>query len=292
MSEAPRVSVIIPAYNSEGTIEATLEALERQTFADFETIVVDSSPGEATARLLENRSSVRFHHSEARLRPHGARNRGMELASGEIIVFTDPDCVARPDWLERLVSSHDTGHQLVGGAIEVHGGGWFERGIHISKFSAWNAGTRTGPRSDLATANVLWARELIERLGGFSDQRWSADTEITWRAQREGVEPYFEPRAVVGHTHTTGPRDFWRERRLRGLDFAEMRIEAAGWSRWRAAAQMLLVPLVPPLLLARAFGRAGLRGVPSVLVTAPVQLLGYLAWSLGEGRAFWRRAFG
>jgi GT2 family glycosyltransferase len=292
MSEPPRVSVIIPAYNSEGTITATLEALERQAFTDFETIVVDSSPGEATARLMADRfPDVTYHHSAQRLLPHGARNRGVEFAQGELLVFTDPDCVAGPDWLARLVAAHDQGHPVVGGAIEVDGG-WIEQGIHLSKFSAWTGGGPAGTRADLATANVLWDRSLITRVGPFPTDEWSGDTELSWRARAEGVELRFEPGAVVSHTHVTGIRAAWRERYVRGKDFAGMRMRVEQWSRPLAAVHLLAVPLVPALLLARALGRAR-RGddLRRAILTAPIQLFAYLGWSLGEGRAFARAAF-
>jgi GT2 family glycosyltransferase len=292
MSEPPRVSVIIPAYNSEGTITATLEALERQAFTDFETIVVDSSPGEATVRLMADRfPDVTYHHSAQRLLPHGARNRGVEFAQGELLVFTDPDCVAGPDWLARLVAAHDQGHPVVGGAIEVDGG-WIEQGIHLSKFSAWTGGGPAGTRADLATANVLWDRSLITRVGPFPTDEWSGDTELSWRARAEGVELRFEPGAVVSHTHVTGIRAAWRERYVRGKDFAGMRMRVEQWSRPLAAVHLLAVPLVPALLLARALGRAR-RGddLRRAILTAPIQLFAYLGWSLGEGRAFARAAF-
>jgi GT2 family glycosyltransferase len=292
MSEPPRVSVIIPAYNSEGTIAATLEALERQAFTDFETVVVDSSPGEATARLMADRfPDVTYHHSAQRLLPHGARNRGVEFAQGELLVFTDPDCVAGPDWLARLVAAHDQGHPVVGGAIEVDGG-WIEQGIHLSKFSAWTGGGPAGTRADLATANVLWDRSLITRVGPFPTDEWSGDTELSWRARAEGVELRFAPGAVVSHTHVTGIRAAWRERYVRGKDFAGMRMRVEQWSRPLAAVHLLAVPLVPALLLARALGRAR-RGddLRRAILTAPIQLFAYLGWSLGEGRAFARAAF-
>jgi GT2 family glycosyltransferase len=294
VSSPLRVSVIIPAYNSEATIAATLGGLERQTFTDFETVVVDSSPGEATTRLIGDRfPQVNFHHSDQRLLPHAARNRGMELARGELFAFTDPDCVAHPDWLASLVAAHDQGHPVVGGAIEIAGGGWVERGIHMSKFSAWTGGTTRGPRQDLATANTLWSRSLMDRLGPFPAQFWCGDTELSWRVRAAGIELQFEPGALVTHTHTTGVREFWRERLSRGEDFASMRIGLERWSRARLAAHLLAVPLVPFLLLARAIGRARRSGdLRRAIVTAPIQLFAYLGWSLGEGRAYARAAFG
>jgi hypothetical protein len=70
-----------------------------------------------------------------------------------------------------------------------------------------------------------------------------------------------------------------------------MRVRVERWSRPRAALHLLAVPLVPPLLLARAIGRARRAGdLRRAIVTAPIQLFAYLGWSLGEGRAFARAA--
>jgi GT2 family glycosyltransferase len=287
MSSPPRVSVIIPAYNSEGTIAETLEALGRQTFTDFETVVVDSSPGDATERLMAERfPEIGFHHSRERLLPHAARNLGIELAGGELLVFTDPDCIAEPEWLDRLVAASDEDHPVVGGAIEADGG-LTERGIHLSKFNSWTAGGPPGPRTDLATANVLWTRALMDRVGPFPTERWCGDTELSWRSKAEGVELRFEPRAVVHHSHDPSLRAAWRERRVRGRDFAQMRIEVEGWSRSRVAAQLLGVPLVPFILLGRAISRARRAGdLRRSITTAPIQLVAYTGWSLGEARAY------
>ena len=286
---APYVSVVIPAYHSEATIAHTLEALRRQTYRNFETIVVDSSSDEKTAQVVRERfPEVTLHRSQQRLLPHAARNAGVELAGGDLLVFTDPDCVAAPVWLELLASVSERGHTVVGGAIELEGGGWPERGIHLSKFALWVPDAPRGSRPDLATANVLWTRSAWERFGPFPGEIWCGDTEISWRARRAGVELYFEPAAVVRHAHTTGLRAFFRERRIRGEDFARMRARVERWSRLGAGVHLLAAPLVPFLLLGRSLRSAG--GIRA-LETVPVQLLGFLGWSLGEAAAFARAVF-
>lgn len=293
MSQRPRVSVLMPAYHSEDTIAAALDALASQTFSDFETIVVDSSRGEATAQLMADRyPGVHFHHSRERLLPHAARNLGAGLASGELLVFTDPDCVARPDWLERLVAAHDRGHPVVGGAIELAQEGWVTTGIHLTKFCAWSEGGEPGTRADLATANALWSRQVLSEVGPFSTEAWCGDTEVSWRTRAAGIELRFEPGAVVTHTHEVGLRAALRERRARGEDFARMRIAVERWSRARAGAHLLLAPVVPGVMLARSLGYSRRskrlrRGIWS----APVQVAGYVAWSLGEAREFARALF-
>ena len=273
-----RVSVVMPSFRSERTIERTLRALDRQTFRDFETVVVDSSPGDATERIVRAFPGVVLERSGRRLAVHEARNRGAAAARGELIVFTDPDCVPRPDWLERLVATHERAGGLVGGAIEPAGHGRRQRGIHRCKFGAWEIGGAAGARHMLPTANLLIDRAAWDEVGPFTLLGWSGDTELCWRAREAGHTLAFEPSAVVEHHHEPGLSGFWRERLERGAAFAALRARAEGWSRARAAAALVAMPAVPLILTAR-----GLRG--GGLDTLAVQLLGNTAWALGEGRA-------
>ena len=142
---APLVSVIVPAYNSFGTIPGFLCALRRQTFTDFETIIVNSSPETQTGKLVaEGLPEAHFEQSPVRLLPHAARNRGVELAKGSLLVFTDPDCVAESGWLRALVEANQRGHRVVVGSMGLIGTSAFERAVHLCKFSSWLPGLPEG----------------------------------------------------------------------------------------------------------------------------------------------------
>lgn len=280
----PRVSVVLPAYFSDATVAACLDGLRRQTYRDFETIVVNSSPEERTGALVTSRyPEVRFIQSPVRLLPHAARNRGVEVARGTLLVFSDPDCVPRPDWLARLVETHEAGHAVVGGSMELAEGAWFERGVHLCKFHWALRGLPAAPHWILPTANVLYPRAAWEVVGRFDGERFAGDALQSWRARASGYETWFEPRASVAHRHGGTWRSVWRERRTRGREFAETRMAFEGWSRRRAALYAALMPALVVGVTLRA-GRDALRsgwGVPFV-ATLPLQVAGHLAWSLGE----------
>ena len=97
----PLVSVIVPVYNGETTLPDTVESVLRQTFQNFELIIIDDGSTDGTLRWLR---SVR----DSRLRvfsyPNGglsvARNRGIERSRGEFISFIDSDDLWTPDKLE------------------------------------------------------------------------------------------------------------------------------------------------------------------------------------------------
>src|SRR6185437_2346426 len=127
----PRVSVILPAYYSDATLRDCLQALRRQSFRDFETVLVNSSPEGSTAAIAAEFPEIRFIQNHTRLLPHAARNLGVEYAGGELLVFSDPDCAAHPDWLMHLVEAWKSGHAVAGGAMGLAKQSWFEQGFHL-----------------------------------------------------------------------------------------------------------------------------------------------------------------
>jgi glycosyltransferase involved in cell wall biosynthesis len=98
----PKISVIIPAYNAESTIAETIQSVQKQTFTDFELIVINDGSKDKTVEIVENIKDERlnFFSYENRGLPV-ARNRGISHASGEFIAFLDADDLWTADKLER-----------------------------------------------------------------------------------------------------------------------------------------------------------------------------------------------
>ncbi len=291
----PAVSVIIPAYLSGRTLGGCLEALCGQTFRDFETIVVDSSPveggPEGSSAWIARFPDVRFERSARRLLPHAARNRGVELARGEILVFTDPDVYARPDWLERLLAAHRQTGEPVVGALACHGSRWIDRGIHLCKFSKWLPGGAPREVDMGPTANLLLSRRQFEAAGGFPGHQFLGDVTLSRSLRGNGRRLGFEPRAIVEHHHLQSLGSFLEERYTRGRMYGGLRL---GWSGGgRAAALGWLAVTAPPLRLARILAlvgrhaaRAGQAG--RYLAALPVVAAGHAASLAGEASAYVR----
>ena len=100
------ISVIVPAYNAASTIAACIESLKRQTRRAEEIIVVDDASSDATA-CVAAAAGARVIRLETNCGPGVARNAGAEAARGTILAFTDSDCVAPEDWLERIAAALD-----------------------------------------------------------------------------------------------------------------------------------------------------------------------------------------
>lgn len=291
---APAVSIVIPAYRSDQTIASCLEALRRQDVEGVEVVVVNSSPDDRTGAIVTERfPEVRYVESRERLLPHAARNRGAAEARGAVLVFTDPDCQAAPGWLRTLLEARAAGHEVVVGSMGVADRGRFARGVHLVKFWWLLPGLEPGPRWIAPTANAAYSRAMWERVGPFDESMFASDGLASWHAARGGHEPWFEPRARVDHRHPGTVGSLWRERRMRGEEFAHLRMRWESWSRARALAHAALFPALPALVLARsarAAWRAGTIG--DWLATLPTQAVGHVGWSAGEARAHARRAAG
>jgi GT2 family glycosyltransferase len=289
-TDSPRVAVVIAAYESYATIGRCLEALGSQTFQDFETIVVDSSPNDRTAGIVEaGFPEVDYWYSPARLLPHAARNEGVRRATAPVLVFTDPDIYADPDWLEQMVGAHDETGGVIVGAIDCAGRRWHDRGIHITKFSKWLPG---GERRDVdmgPTATLLVRRTDYDAVGGFSGDLVLGDVGFSTALRALGRDLIFEPRAVVEHHHTQSFRSFIRERWTRGIMYGKIRagqrnddrLDLLGW---------FLVTALPvrfarnSLLVFSQCARASRLG--ELAVTAPIVVAGYMASLAGEALAY------
>jgi glycosyltransferase involved in cell wall biosynthesis len=286
----PHVSVIIPAFHSTETLPRCLNCLRKQRFRDFEVILVNSSPETSTGELVRRDfPEVRFQQSSVRLLPHAARNIGVRLAKGEILVFTDPDCYMHPDTLERLVVAQESGRLLVGGAIENASGGLWELGMHLAKFAWWLPGGRPSVRPDIPTAIVAYARAVWNQVGPFQEYCWCGDSMIVRRFFANRGVAWFEPTAVVDHHHLSGPKGFFRERYERGLDYGTYRPEHCGWSRFRIGAQLASFPLLPFLMTGRSlYYAASSRRIADAVLTFPIILAANTAWCVGEAVAHGR----
>jgi glycosyltransferase involved in cell wall biosynthesis len=102
----PLVSIVIPAYNAAGTIGRTIDSVLRQTFADFELLVIDDGSRDGTAACVASVEDprVQLHTFENRGLPT-SRNRGVARARGEFIAFVDADDLWKPLKLERQVAA-------------------------------------------------------------------------------------------------------------------------------------------------------------------------------------------
>ena len=102
----PLLSVVVCTYNGARTLAEALRALAKQTYTHYEVLVIDDGSTDDIAGIASAFHQVLYHRVDhAGL--SAARNSGMNLAKGEIIVYTDDDCAPDEDWLLRISEAFD-----------------------------------------------------------------------------------------------------------------------------------------------------------------------------------------
>ncbi len=203
-----RVSVVIPTYNRARPLERCLRALP----AGVEIVVVDDGSTDRTAEI-----SRRFPHDGLRYArkenggPASARNLGASIASGDILLFTDDDCVPAPDWAQALTDRLTREPAVVGGV----GGRVLPLGSGtISRYFTFHRILEPPDScSYLVTANCAYRRSAFEAAGGFDESIQTPggeDPDLAFRIRSRGYRLAFESSAVVHHDYRENPLDFAR----------------------------------------------------------------------------------
>lgn len=114
-----RISLIIPVYNAEKTLPATLDSIRAQRFRDFEVIFSEDAGTDGSAALLEafcreSGLSCKLLRAQKNGGAAAARNRALEVAEGDYLAFADADDLMKPDMLERAAEAAGGGADIVG----------------------------------------------------------------------------------------------------------------------------------------------------------------------------------
>ena len=200
------VSVIIPSFNSEDTIEKNLLALHNQTYeSDYETILVDSS-SDSTPDIVRNGfPSVILLHLNEKTDPGTARNLGVEKSSGDLLLFIDSDCVAEPDWIESIVRLHELNdHAAIGGSVS-NGNDPRSLVAWAGYFAEFREFIPERPMREVAhipTCNISYKASIFKSMAGFNPDYYpQEDLEFNNRLLRTGHKILFCPDAKVHHHH-------------------------------------------------------------------------------------------
>jgi glycosyltransferase involved in cell wall biosynthesis len=257
------VSVVVPHFEDLERLDKCLAALERQTMARsaFEIIVADNnSPSGAAA--VEHRIAGRAKLVVVTERGAGAaRNGGVAIARGDILAFTDSDCIPEPAWLVEGVKSLAE-HDFTGGRMEVliddparmSGPEAFEMVF------AFHNEAYVRRRGFTVTANMFCHRELFDKVGGFVASGVSEDWEWCIRARALGYRIGYAGAACVGHpARRTWPDLLEKWRRINVESYGLIMRDSRGRLYW--AVRTLSSPLLAIAGTPKALFSPKLRGL-------------------------------
>lgn len=201
----PEFSVVVPTCQHPALLLKCLDALGRQRLARnrFEVIVVDegNSSDTATAVALFRRQvaqsggalEVRYLAQPQQRGYASARNRGWKAARGQMVAFTDDDCLPQPDWLLSALTSFQRGAQVITGQLRLTLPG------STMQYDPKALYVETG---EFISANCFCRKSALERVGGFEeafDSAWREDSDLQFNFIQAGIPISQCPVAVVVH---------------------------------------------------------------------------------------------
>lgn len=208
------VSVIVPVYNGEKTIDMCLKTLGELDWPKekLELIVVDNKSTDRTCDIIKKHPYVRLLHENKILTASAARNRGIQNAKGDIIAFTDADCKPTSQWLNKLLKNADD--QSIGCFIgEVKP---LPPKNVIEKYfneNFWHNKPNEEGLPRAKTANCAYRKSVFEQIGLFDPELNTAeDSDLLHRfATITDLRWIFCENAVVEHKNKDTLGEFVRQ---------------------------------------------------------------------------------
>jgi len=214
-----KLSVIIPTYNEEKVVGECISSLDKQTYSDFETIMVDDGSTDGTLDILkalrgkiDNLKILKQKHKG----PGAARNLGAKEARGDILVFVDADMTFDKNFLKNLV------RPIVSGSAK----GTFSKYEYVSNWDniwarCWNLNEgweekKRHPKNYPDTQPVFRAllKKEFDRVGGFDPKAGYMDD---WTLSKKlGYEAVSAPGAIFYHQNPESLGEIFRQARWIG----------------------------------------------------------------------------
>ena len=321
----PIISIITPTYNRADELVHLYESLKKQTvdLKLFEFIISDDGSTDITQSMVEEWQfnspfKIKF-ISQKNQGPGAARNHGLDIAEGELILFIDSDCEAHPDWIQTIYEEY------LNDSFDACGGPdgskddftILQKAIDFAMTSFITTGGMRGHSEKMMakffprTHNMGLKRSVYEKVGGFGDLRHGQDIELSNRIRKSGARIKFLINAVVYHRRRTSIKQFFKQvfnwgvarinlgkidpSMLEPIHFLPSLATLFGFSIVGTAIYLdfpldqLFLLIFIPLGLLSLFGavkKNDLRIFPYLLVVIPSQIIGY---GIGFIQAFIRR---
>lgn len=226
MENVPFVSVVVPVYNSEATISECIESLLNQDYAKerYEIIAVDNASKDKSAPLIKG-FPVAYTEERVVRSSYAARNRGIRQAQGDILAFTDADCIVSRDWLRKGVEAlcEDAHIGCVAGEVRTYKPQTYvEKYLRKKDIFSQEKNAPEFPLHYAKIGNAFYKKEVFTRIG-FFEERWvsGGDADLSWRMQLETrLRIAFSHDAIVFHKHRTTLQTMFRQSMKYGIGYS------------------------------------------------------------------------
>ena len=282
-----KVSIVIPAYNAARTITKTLEACVNQSYPkeNFEVIIADDGSTDTTADIVKSFPVKYLFQKNSG--PATARNIGWRAAKGDIILFTDSDCVPEKEWITKMLAMFNAGDVAAVGGTYGNVNPEYIVSLCIHHEILYRHSTLTEYVKYLGSFNLGIRKKVLEELNGFDESYKIAcgeDADLTYRISYKDYKLRFSRGVEVGHHFPTSFFKFLKQQFWRGYWLMKIfrnhskRLGNDGYSKFRDTIQppmYLLILVMIPLCYFKIFLIAWLvLNVFAILIHTPVVAFG------------------
>jgi O-antigen biosynthesis protein len=200
-----RISVIIPAFNAERTLDECLKSVINASPSEKEIILVDDASTDRT-REIASTYPIRLLCQNKNMGQATAKNRGLSQVSSEIIAFIDSDCIINSDYFLRLLSSLDPAKNDlggVGGILYPVDKNLVSESFNIRFFGCSPlAEAENREIESISGAASMYPKKVLTTVGGFDESLGGGeDLDLNIRIRKNGYKLFLVPSAKACHMH-------------------------------------------------------------------------------------------
>ena len=215
------ISIVIPVYNAQKTILDCLKHCLSQDYAgDYEIIVIDDGSSDDSAKIIKSFGEKIKYIFQENAGPARARNTGWKNSLGEIVIFTDSDCLVPENWLKKLLTGFESDEKIavVQGSYDIANKGNLV--AEIINFDIREKHKKM-PKliKNLASYNIAVKKGVLEEVDGFSTSFLAPsaeDTDLSYRIIKLGYKIAFVYDSQVAHYHTETLNKYLKEQSRHG----------------------------------------------------------------------------
>ncbi len=215
-----KFSAIIPVYNRPDEVNELLESLTKQTFKDFEIIIVEDGSAIDCREVIKkyvDKLNI-FYHFKQNSGPGQTRNFGATKAFGNYFIFFDSDCLIPEKYFEIVNNELSTNYvDAYGGPDAAHPSFTdIQKAISYSMTSFFTTGGIRGGKETMdkfhpRSFNMGFSKEVFEKTGGFSQMRFGEDVDMSLRILENGFKTQLFKEAFVFHKRRTDFKKFFKQ---------------------------------------------------------------------------------
>ena len=221
-----KYSFFIPVYNRPDEVDELLDSLTRQTFREFEVVVVEDGsvvPCKDIVDKYTDRLSIHY-YNKANSGPGQTRNYGVDRANGEYMLILDSDCILPEKYLEAVEAELQRQKaDAFGGPDRAHESFTdVQKAINYAMTSFFTTGGIRGGKKKLdkfypRSFNMGVRKDVYQALGGFSKMRFGEDIDFSIRIFKGGYQCRLFPEAWVWHKRRTDLKKFFKQEHNSGI---------------------------------------------------------------------------